>query len=136
MLHQFSLYTLQDEYRFWNRAFVEIFADFAHAFPSAWRALILAEAKVSAGVRDGALALLASILKEDFWRITLSGDSVVHRSHGIPEGSKFGPACFNLIPNTLISRLRQANCGVATSGWVPAVWASHKWTGRGVPNQA
>ena len=90
MLHQFSLYTLQDEYRFWNRAFVEIFADFVHAFPSAWRALILAEAKISAGVRDGALALLASILKEDFWRITLSGDSgdsVVHRSHGIPEGS-------------------------------------------------
>ena len=80
--------------------------------------------------------MLASILKEDYWRITLSGDSVVHRSHGIPEGSKLGPPCFNLLPNTLISRLRPANCGVATSGWVPAAWASHKWTGQGVPNQA
>ena len=136
MLHQFTLHTLQDEYRFWKRAFIEIFADFVHAFPRAWRALILVEAGVSAGIRDGALALLASILKEDYWRITLSGDSVVHRSHGIPEGSKLGPPCFNLLPNTLISRLRLANCGVATSGWVPAAWASHKWTGQGVPNQA
>ena len=40
------------------------FADFVHAFPRAWRALILAEAGVSAGTRDGALALLASFLKE------------------------------------------------------------------------
>ena len=66
MLHQFSLYTLQDGYRCWERAFVHFFADFVLAFPSAWSALILAEAKVSAGVRDGALALLASILKDFF----------------------------------------------------------------------
>jgi len=64
--------------------------------------------------RDGALTLLASILKEGYLRIALGGDSVLHRSRGIPEGSKF------LLPNTLISRLRQANCGVAMSGWVPA----------------
>ena len=60
MLHQFTLHTLQDEYRFWKRAFI-FFADFVHAFPRAWRALILAEAGVSAGT----WALLASILKED-----------------------------------------------------------------------
>ena len=86
--------------------------------------------------RDGALTLLASILKEGYLRIALGGDSVLHRSRGIPEGSKLGPACLLLLPNTLISRLRQANCGVAMSGWVPAAWASHKWTGQGVPNQA
>ena len=64
MLHQFTLHTLQDEYRCWKRAFNVFFADFVHAFPRAWRALILAEAGVSAGTRDGALALLASFLKE------------------------------------------------------------------------
>ena len=49
MLHQFTLHTLQDENRFWKRVFI-FFAEFVHAFPRAWRALILAEAGVSAGV--------------------------------------------------------------------------------------
>ena len=49
MFHQFTLHTLQDENRFWKRVFI-FFAEFVHAFPRAWRALILAEAGVSAGV--------------------------------------------------------------------------------------
>ena len=42
------------------------FAAFVHAFPRAWRASILAEAGVFAGTRDGALALLASIILKEW----------------------------------------------------------------------
>ena len=135
-LHQFTLHTLQEEYRFRNRALVEIFADFTYVFPRTWRALILTEACSCAGVRDGALALLASIFNEDQWWVARSGNSVICKSHGIPEGSKLGPACFNLLPNTLVQRLRNSNCGVMTTGWVPAVWASYSWSGKGVPDQS
>lgn len=41
-LHHFTLHILlQEDCRFWNRAFLEIFADFVHAFPKTWRSLIM-----------------------------------------------------------------------------------------------
>ena len=117
--HQFTLYILQDDYRFHQRAFIEIFADLVHAFPRAWRNLILAEASDTTKITIGALALLAAILEEDFWRITLNGDSITQTVQGIPEGRKLGPACFNLIPNTFVMMLKEAKCGVASTGRVP-----------------
>ena len=87
-------------------------------------------------MRDGALALLGSIMERDCWRITLSGDSVVSTCEGIPEGSKYGPSCFNLLPNTLVKDLISANCGVSLSAKTPAAWRGHCWTGRGTPQQA
>ena len=119
-LHHFTLSFLQDNFKHWNRSFIEIFADFAHAFPRAWRSLILVESRNTAGLQDGAYASLAEILAQS--------------SHGVPEGSKLGPLCFNLKPNTLVKRLRMEKCGLASTAWVPVEWKSHRWSGRGVPD--
>ncbi|CAE7246984.1 unnamed protein product [Symbiodinium natans] len=132
--HHLTLSVLQDDYKCWRRAFFVIFADFVHAFPRAWRDLLLVEARHTAGIRDGAFALLASVMKCDFWRIALSGESVATVADGVPEGSKYGPPCFNFLPNTLVRRMREARCGLATSAWVPKAWASHTWSGSGSPD--
>jgi hypothetical protein len=86
------------------------------------------------GLKDGAFALLGSIMKKDVWRISLSGDSCLSTTGGIPEGSKYGPPCFNLLPNSLIKRLQAEQCGISTVTDVPQVWKGHVWTGRGSPN--
>ena len=134
--HQLTLSILQDDYRHFNRTLFVVFADFVHAFPRAWRDLLLVEARETAGIRDGALALLAAIMKQDAWRVALSGTSVVTLTEGIPEGSKYGPQCFCLLPNTLVKKLREEKCGIATCGWVPDAWAAHVWSGSGTPDQA
>ena len=97
--HHFTLSCLQSEYGHWKRSFVAIFADFVHAFPRCWRAALLKQSHDSVGLRDGALQLLGSIMEQDTWRITLSGDSITGTCEGIPEGSKYGPAAFNLLPD-------------------------------------
>ena len=117
--HHFTLSCLQHEYQHWNRCFIAVFADFVHAFPRGWRAAILEECHDCAGLRDGALALLGSIMERDCWRITLSGDSIVSTCEGIPEGSKYGPSCFNLLPNTLVKDFISANCGVSPKLQLP-----------------
>ena len=131
--HHFTLSSLQAEYQHWNRCFIAIFADFVHAFPRGWRAAIVEQCHDCAGLKDGALALLGSIMDSDYWRITLSGDSVVSTREGIPEGSKYGPTCFNMLPNTLVKALLHAKCGVPLSACAPAAWRGHFWTGRGSP---
>ena len=107
-----------------------------HAFPRCWRAGLISETHISAGMRDGALSLLGSIMEKDRWRITFSGDSLVSTSEGIPEGSKYGPACFNLLPNILVKELLGARCGISFSAKVPHAWADHVWTGRGFPESS
>eukprot|EP00435_Cladocopium_sp_Y103_P034642 s2414_g9.t1 len=89
---------------------------------------------MTAGLRDGALALLGSIMEKDIWRISLSGDSFVSTTEGIPEGSKYGPPCFNLLPNTLVKKLQAEQCGIAIAAEVPQIWKNHVWTGRGEPD--
>lgn len=56
--HHFTFSFLLQEYSSWNRCFVAIFADFVHAFPRCWRSALLHECYRTAGLRDGALALL------------------------------------------------------------------------------
>ena len=95
-----------------------------NAFPRAWRDLILAEASGTAKITNGALALLAAILEEDFGRITLTGDSVTRTARGIPEGSKFGPACFNLIPNTPVTMLSRSGSLSVVRFHVDGLWCA------------
>lgn len=132
--HHFTLCCLLQEYSYWNRCFIAIFADFVHAFPRCWRDALLYECHQVVGLKDGAFALLGSIMKKDVWRISLSGDSCLSTTGGIPEGSKYGPPCFNLLPNSLIKRLQAEQCGISTVTDVPQVWKGHVWTGRGSPN--
>ena len=75
-------------------------------------------------------------MDQDTWRITLSGDSITGTYEGIPEGNKYGPAAFNLLPDGLVKDLLRSACGISFSAQVPAVWAGHHWTGKGFPDQS
>ena len=113
-----------------------MFADFVHTFPRGWRAAILEEYHDCAGLKDGALALLGSIMEHDCSRIILSGDSIISIYEDIPKDNIYDPSCFNLLPNILMKDLISANCGVSLSAKTPAAWRGHCWTGRGTLQQA
>ena len=73
------------------------------------------------------------------WNRTLGesrGDSITGTCEGIPEGSKYGPAAFNLLPDVLVKDLLRSACGISFSAKVPAAWAGHHWTGKGFPDQS
>ena len=131
--HQLSLSVLQDSYVQQGRSLFMLFGDFVHAFPRSWRAPLLIQLKVLVGISDGAFTLAASIMEFDVWLILLSGLQRVLLYQGAPEGSKYGPKFFNLLPDTLIRRLVENGCGVASSGWTPASWCEHSWVGQGSP---
>ena len=103
------------------------------AFPKTWCDMLIMLFEGIAGIRGGALALLASILEWDDWAVTFSGHSWVQIIGGIPEGEGLGPTGFNLFPDAHTRMLENAGHGVARSGWVPNVWRAHVWTGMGTP---
>ena len=94
---------------------------------------MLIQLKVLVGISDGAFTLAASIMEFDVWLILLSGLQRVLLYQGAPEGSKYGPKFFNLLPDTLIRKLVENGCGAASSGWTPASWCEHSWVGQGSP---
>ena len=51
---------------------------------------MILDARDVAGIKDGALVLLASIMDYDIWIILLSGVCHVMAKQGVPEGSKYG----------------------------------------------
>jgi len=84
-------------------------------------------------VKDGILALLGSILKQDFWVIATGVPYQVGVNEGLPEGGKTGNLTFNHLPESLVKMLVSAECGVATTSWMPSEWAAHEWSGMGTP---
>ena len=88
------LHELAAQYKAANRVLLAILGDLIKAFPRAWRDLLLERIHTVGGFRDGMMALIASILSEDEWLVTLSGVSWVRVKEGVPEGSRIGPPSF------------------------------------------
>ena len=118
------------------RALWVLFADQVKAFPRTWRADILEEAATGPRIRDGALALLGSILDHDSVCIWLSGDSVVTVTQGIPEGGCIGPMAYPLIPDSLLRLLQQEKVGIGVGAKIPDCWKGHVWRGCGTPDES
>ena len=127
------LHELSVHYVACGRCLLAIHGDLIHAFPRTWREELFVLLHYVVGIRDGALAEVASILEWDEWLVPLSGASWKSITQGLPEGGVLGPLLFNLLPDTLAIALRDAGCGVARDARVPPIWQQHIWSGAGIP---
>ena len=127
------LHELSVHYVACGRCLLAIHGDLIHAFPRTWREELLVLLHYVVGIRDGALAEVASILEWDEWLVPLSGASWKSITQGLPEGGVLGPLLFNLLLDTLSIALRDACCGVARDARVPPIWQEHIWSGAGNP---
>ncbi len=87
-------------------------------------------------IRDGALALLGSMLESDEVEVWLSGRSRVQVVQGIPEGGSLGSLGYNLLPDTLIRTLEGDGHGIGLFMQVPVAWKDHAWCCVGSPVDA
>ena len=117
-----------------HQPLLAFFADLVKAFPRSWRASLSTSVHSQAGLRGGAMVLLASILKSDTWLLPLSGLSWVEVVSGVPEGCRIGPPLFNFLPDTLVTSLLENKCGVSWTRPMPKCWKQHIWSGSGAPH--
>ena len=108
-------------------------ADVWKAFPRMWREDFMDLLMTGPRVRDGAAALIGSILEWDDVIVPLGGCSSVKVIQGVPEGGKLGPLGFNLLPDSLARMFDDAGLGVGLGIVIPPAWAEHKWIGTGTP---
>jgi hypothetical protein len=133
---QLVLHEVCCQMRVQKRNLFIVMGDFVKAFPRVWRDYWLALMFKGPQIRDGAFALLASMLKFDEVYIWLSGRSSVRVVQGIPEGGSLGPMGYNLLPDTLVRFLESRGHGVGVSCVMPVAWANHTWHGSGTPVEA
>jgi hypothetical protein len=111
-----------------------VFGDLEKAFPRTWRQLMLHELSKSAGIRDGMLALLGSMLEHDQVHVHISGNSIVIVLQGVSEGGLIGPLAFPTFMDTLTKQLVDQGCGVGLGIQMPIAWQGFAWSGKGTPD--
>ena len=119
-----------------SRATWLVLGDFHKAFPRVLRCDLTVQLSEVPGFTGGVMHELGSILQIDRVHVWLSGDSIVDVVEGIPEGGHIGTLGYTSIPNSLSKLLMDAGHGVGVDVPMPPEWADHKWSGRGVPQDA
>ena len=117
-----------------NRVIWLVMGDFKKAFPRVWRELLLDLLGSGPRLHNGIFELLASILASDSVHVWQSGISVVKVLQGIPEGGSIGPSCYNILPDSLVRLLEEANLGLGLGTPMPELWQEHSWSGHGHPD--
>ena len=129
LLHELTAAAIQA-----RKTIIAVFGDLQKAFPRTWREGLLLNLHEFGGVRDGAFALLRSILEEDCVHINHNGCAVVWVQQGVPEGGSMGPLAFPLYMEGLTRELLAADLGVGIGARVPEAWREHTWAGEGTPS--